>query len=108
VTWHTGSLRVDILQGDLTEQDVDAIVNAANNDLILGGGVAVAIARRGGPAIQANATRLARSSLVARRSPGAASSKRAFVVQRGEHALGRPPFYRKPAQFDPAQPRACE
>jgi O-acetyl-ADP-ribose deacetylase len=43
---------VEVLQGDLTEQDVDAIVNAANNDLILGGGVAGAIARRGGPAIQ--------------------------------------------------------
>jgi O-acetyl-ADP-ribose deacetylase (regulator of RNase III) len=53
LTWRTGSLTVDVLQGDLTEQDVDAIVNAANNDLILGGGVAGAIARRGGPAIQA-------------------------------------------------------
>jgi len=53
VSWRTGSLTVDVLQGDLTEQDVDAIVNAANSDLILGGGVAGAIARRGGPAIQA-------------------------------------------------------
>jgi len=38
VSWRTGSLTVDVLQGDLTEQDVDAIVNAANSDLILGGG----------------------------------------------------------------------
>ncbi|HXO58679.1 MAG TPA: macro domain-containing protein [Candidatus Acidoferrum sp.] len=53
MTWRTGNLAVDVLQGDLTDQDVDAIVNAANNDLILGGGVAGAIARRGGPAIQA-------------------------------------------------------
>jgi O-acetyl-ADP-ribose deacetylase (regulator of RNase III) len=53
LTWQTGGLTVDVLQGDLTEQDVDAIVNAANNDLILGGGVAGAIARRGGPTIQA-------------------------------------------------------
>ena len=44
---------MDVRQGDLTEEDVDAIVNAANNDLILGGGVAGAIARRGGPTIQA-------------------------------------------------------
>ena len=45
--------RIEILQGDLTEMDVDAIVNAANNDLQLGGGVAGAIRRKGGPRIQA-------------------------------------------------------
>jgi O-acetyl-ADP-ribose deacetylase (regulator of RNase III) len=45
--------RILIIDGDLVEQEVDAIVNAANNDLVLGGGVAGAIRRRGGPAIQA-------------------------------------------------------
>jgi len=40
------------MQGDLTEMDVDAIVNAANNVLQLGGGVAGAIRRKGGEAIQ--------------------------------------------------------
>ena len=45
--------RIVIIAGDLVEQDVDAIVNAANSDLILGGGVAGAIRSRGGPTIQA-------------------------------------------------------
>lgn len=48
--------RIVIIAGDLVEQDVDAIVNAANNDLILGGGVAGAIRARGGDAIQAECT----------------------------------------------------
>ena len=41
-----------IVAGDLVEQEVDAIVNAANNDLQLGGGVAGAIRRAGGASIQ--------------------------------------------------------
>ena len=53
MSWRVDGLTVEVLQGDLTTQDVDAIVNASNNDLELGGGVAGAIARAGGPAIQA-------------------------------------------------------
>src|SRR2546429_7278976 len=53
MSWPTGSLTVEVLPGYLTQQDVDAIVNAADNDLELGGGVAGAIARAGGPQIQA-------------------------------------------------------
>lgn len=44
--------RVVIITGDLVQQEVDAIVNAANNDLQLGGGVAGAIRRAGGASIQ--------------------------------------------------------
>jgi O-acetyl-ADP-ribose deacetylase (regulator of RNase III) len=44
--------KIVIQQGDLTEMDTDAIVNAANNDLVLGAGVAGAIRRKGGEAIQ--------------------------------------------------------
>src|SRR5579864_9316184 len=46
------SEKIILVQGDLTETDADAIVNAANNDLQLGGGVAGAIRRKGGDAIQ--------------------------------------------------------
>ena len=44
---------IQIVQGDLTEENVDAIVNAANAYLQHGGGVAGAIVRRGGSEIQA-------------------------------------------------------
>ena len=47
-----GSTDLELVEGDLTEMDVDAIVNAANSALQLGGGVAGAIRRKGGPAIQ--------------------------------------------------------
>lgn len=44
--------KVILMEGDLTEMDADAIVNAANNDLQHGGGVAGAIRRKGGAIIQ--------------------------------------------------------
>ncbi|MBN1916706.1 MAG: macro domain-containing protein [Verrucomicrobia bacterium] len=50
---HVGRSTLELVQGDITELDTDAIVNAANAQLQLGGGVAGAIRRKGGPAIQA-------------------------------------------------------
>lgn len=44
---------LELVEGDITEMDTDAIVNAANAQLVLGGGVAGAIRTKGGPAIQA-------------------------------------------------------
>lgn len=44
--------QLSLVEGDLTEQRTDAIVNAANEALVLGGGVAGAIRKKGGPAIQ--------------------------------------------------------
>jgi O-acetyl-ADP-ribose deacetylase (regulator of RNase III) len=43
---------LELIQGDITDRTTDAIVNAANAELQMGGGVAGAIRRRGGPAIQ--------------------------------------------------------
>jgi O-acetyl-ADP-ribose deacetylase (regulator of RNase III) len=56
---HTGvSVRIELVQGDITEQDVDAVVNAANSSLMGGGGVDGAIHRKGGPDILAACKRI--------------------------------------------------
>jgi O-acetyl-ADP-ribose deacetylase (regulator of RNase III) len=50
-----GQAEVILQRGDITEMDVDAVVNAANNHLWMGGGVAGAIKRKGGEVIEREA-----------------------------------------------------
>ncbi len=53
-----GDRVVKVIKGDITEEDVDAIVNAANSFLKHGGGVAGAIVRKGGRVIQEESDRI--------------------------------------------------
>ena len=53
-----GKSVLELVDGDITEMDTEAIVNAANAQLVLGGGVAGAIRRKGGPQIQAECNKI--------------------------------------------------
>jgi O-acetyl-ADP-ribose deacetylase (regulator of RNase III) len=55
-----GRSLLELKQGDITDADCDAIVNAANADLIMGGGVAGAILRKGGSHIQEECNKIGR------------------------------------------------
>ena len=50
-----GRIEIELVQGDITEQEIDAIVNAANNHLWMGAGVAGAIKSKGGVEIEQEA-----------------------------------------------------
>jgi O-acetyl-ADP-ribose deacetylase (regulator of RNase III) len=58
IAFSTGSLRLELLDGDIATQDVDAVVNAANNHFWMGAGVAGALKARGGQEIEREAMAL--------------------------------------------------
>ena len=70
--------RVSVLSGDITRQDVDAVVNAANSTLLGGGGVDGAIHRAGGPSILEECRELRRT-----RYPGGLPAGEAVMTSAG-------------------------
>jgi O-acetyl-ADP-ribose deacetylase (regulator of RNase III) len=95
-----GNATLEIVQGDITALAVDAIVNAANRFLAHGGGVALAIVRKGGLSIQAES-----AALVAKRGPlatgdavitGGGKLPARFVI----HTVGPVWSEHKPAEAD--------
>ena len=71
---------VKIIQSDITSLEVDAIVNAANNKLVMGGGVAGAIKRKGGKAIEDEAVKKGPIRIGEAVATGAGSLKAKYVI----------------------------
>ena len=76
--------RISLVQGDLTELQVGAIVNAANAQLVLGGGVAGAIRTKGGPTIQQECDRIGGTTVGGAVITGAGNLPCNYVI----HAVG--------------------
>jgi O-acetyl-ADP-ribose deacetylase (regulator of RNase III) len=83
--------RILIQQGDITDMDVDAIVNAANNDLFLGAGVAGAILRKGGDSIQKECDEIGSIPVGYAAITGAGKLKARFVIHAASMGLGDMP-----------------
>jgi len=76
--------KIEIIQGDITDMEVGAIVNAANTDLKLGSGVAGAIRKKGGPSIQHECDEHGPISIGEAALTGAGDLKARYVI----HAAG--------------------
>ncbi|SRR5579875_40874 len=79
--WRT---RIVIRQGDITESGCEAIVNAANTNLVLGAGVAGAIRRKGGPRIQTECDKIGPIPLGEAAITGGGNLRARYVI----HAAG--------------------
>ena len=70
----------NIVQGDITELEVEAIVNAANNELWMGGGVAGALKKKGGQGIEDEAVKKGPIEIGGAVAPSARSLKAKYVI----------------------------
>ena len=81
---------IEVVEGDITKLELDAITNAANTDLRHGGGVAGAISRAGGPSIQAESDGLAPIELGAAVATGGGDLPARWVIHAATMHLGGP------------------
>ena len=75
---------LELVEGDITEMETEAIVNAANARLVLGGGVAGAIRRKGGPKIQEECNKIGGTFVGGAVKTTAGNLKAKYVI----HAVG--------------------
>jgi len=90
-----GNTRVELVRGDITDQETVAIVNAANTSLLGGGGVDGAIHRKGGPSILAECEKLGGCATGDAKITGGGKLKAQYVI----HAVG--PVYRDGGHGEP-------
>jgi O-acetyl-ADP-ribose deacetylase (regulator of RNase III) len=83
-----GQSTLELIEGDITELDVDAIVNAANEYLAHGGGVAGVISRKAGPAIQQESDAWVRANGPVRTGSAAITSGGRLKARHVIHAVG--------------------
>jgi len=102
-----GRSSLTVLRGDITEQRVDAIVNAANSGLLGGGGVDGAIHRRGGAEILESCRELRRTTLPDGLAPGGAvaTPAGALAARWVIHAVG--PIWRGGSSGEPETLRSA-
>ncbi|HVT60260.1 MAG TPA: macro domain-containing protein [Thermoanaerobaculia bacterium] len=84
ITLTLDSTQLELVEGDITSLEVDAIVNPANERLELGAGVAGAIRERGGPSIQEECRRIGRTPVGTAVMTGAGNLPARQVI----HAVG--------------------
>jgi O-acetyl-ADP-ribose deacetylase len=82
--------RLEVIAGDVTKLEVDAIANAANTQLMHGGGVAGAISRAGGPSVQAESDEKAPIGLGEAVATGAGDMPARWVIHAATMELGGP------------------
>ncbi len=82
--WSVEGRKIRLVEGNIALLDVEAVVNAANKNLQLGGGVAGAIRTYGGPSIQAECDRLAPIEVGQAVITGGGNLKARYVI----HAVG--------------------